>query len=507
MTPARPTRQLLIGLDAMEWSLVSRWMNEGRLPSFRSIADRGVHACLESTARALPDTAWPALYTGMNPAKLGKYFYVQYDAATASLRYMTDEEIRAVPFWQRLDAAGVRAGVVDVPHLPPGVLSAGFSVTNWGAHDNVHHTTATPPALALEIGARFGSHPVEDCEKFETTVRSRRLLRARLLEGIAAHGRLFQWLIATRPWDVFFGVFSASHCAGHHFWSDMETPGRNRSEIGSTVEDVYRAIDREVGALLDLAGDDTRVMLVAAHGMGPLRHASWNLNQILDLVGLSGRSSTDADRRTHVAPFNPWRTLRMAAPSRWQYAIKERLPKAWQDYLLFLWYSGGRQFAGRRAFAIPHNDIVGAIRVSVKGREPDGLVAPGAEYERLLDDIEQALQALTDPATGRGVVANVIRPQREFRGRFSNDLPDLCVRWNADFEWNAVESPRFGVLRLRKLDSRTGSHTPHGFLLARGPGFPSGRALAGRSIYDIAPTVLEGAGVVIPAEMDGTPLV
>ena len=506
MAPGIPIRQLLIGLDAMEWSLVSKWMAAGKLPSFRRIAENGVHGRLASPARALPDTAWPALSTGMNPAKLGKYFYVQYDPETAGLRYARDAEIRATPFWTRLDAVGVRAGVVDVPHVLAGVMSQGFSVTNWGTHDNVHHTRASPPPLEKELRARFGTHPLEDCEKFDTSRRSRVELRARMLEGIGAHGRLFRGLMTTEAWDVFFGVFAASHCVGHHFWGAMDSA----DDPGETVEEVYRAVDREVGALAELAGHDTRVMLVAAHGMGPLRHASWNLNQILDLLGLSGRASAVSavpGLHTHDAPFNPWRTLRMAVPSRWQYAVKERLPKSWQDYLLFLWYSGGRRFAGRRAFAVPHNDIVGAIRVSVQGRDRDGLVAPGAEHEALLNAIEEALTSLTDPESGRSVVADVIRPQREFSGPFAEQLPDLCVRWNAGFEWHAVQSPRFGVLRLRKLDSRTGSHMPHGFLVARGPGFPAGVTLEGCSVYDIVPTILQGAGVAIPDELDGRPIV
>ena len=30
-------RQLLIGLDAMEWKLVTKWASEGKLPTFRRL--------------------------------------------------------------------------------------------------------------------------------------------------------------------------------------------------------------------------------------------------------------------------------------------------------------------------------------------------------------------------------------------------------------------------------------------------------------------------------------
>ena len=245
MAPGIPIRQLLIGLDAMEWSLVSRWMAAGRLPSFRRIAENGVQGRLASPARALPDTAWPALSTGMNPAKLGKYFYVQYDPETAGLRYAPDAEIRATPFWTRLDAAGVRAGVVDVPHLLPGVMSRGFSVTNWGTHDNVHHTRASPPALEKEIRARFGTHPVEDCEKFDASRRSRGELRARDARGHRrarpavswvdddrAVGRLFRRLLQLR---IASGIISGGP------WTRRTIPARplKRSTGQSTARSAH----------------------------------------------------------------------------------------------------------------------------------------------------------------------------------------------------------------------------------------------------------------------------
>ena len=76
-TTRKMTRQLLVGLDAMEWSLVTRWANEGKLPAFRRLIEQGTRAELATTAAQLPDTVWACLYTGVNPAKFEKFFYVR----------------------------------------------------------------------------------------------------------------------------------------------------------------------------------------------------------------------------------------------------------------------------------------------------------------------------------------------------------------------------------------------------------------------------------------------
>jgi predicted AlkP superfamily phosphohydrolase/phosphomutase len=156
---------------------------------------------------------------------------------------------------------------------------------------------------------------------------------------------------------------------------------------------------------------------------------------------------------------------------------------------------------------LPNNDSVGAIRISVAGRDQDGLVEPGAEYDEVCRDLSAAFRELTDPETGRKLVLRVTLTHEEFRGPFLDRLPDITVLWDQSFSWDAVHSPRFGTLRVRRQDARSGSHTTHGFALMRGPGVAAGLVLEGHSIYDIAATILDWAGVDAPAHFDGLPFV
>ena len=502
-------RQLLIGLDAAEWNLIVQWAGAGKLPTFHRLMVQGVRAELSTTAEQLPDTVWASLYTGSNPAKFEKFFYVQYDGSTGDLRHVPDDAIRRAPFWDYLSQAGCRVGIVDAPKFPLSKTVNGFQLTNWGAHATKTARASTPPSLLSEIETRFGEHPVGDCDAVDDKPKSLEKLRQHVLDGVRLRGRMTRSLMQERPWDVFFAAFSETHCIGHHFWRGIDA-GHPRYEetraagLADTLEQVYVAIDREIGEMLALAGDDTLCMVFAAHGMGPIYHASWNLPEILHLLGYGNdRPGSGAARASRKGRINPWRILKMVMPGKLQYAIKALLPSALKDELLFRWYAGARKWKGCRAFSIPNNDSVGAIRISVRGRDKDGIVAPGREYDSICRDIANALYELTDPKTGRPVVRRVTLSREEFHGPFVDQLPDLTVLWDQSFPWEALHSPRFGTLDLRRQDGRSGGHSSHGFVLAVGPGVPAGVEMQRRSIYDIAPTILEAAGVTRPDDLDG----
>lgn len=509
---ANVSRQLVVGLDAMEWSLVEQWANQGKLPTFRRLIEQGARAELTTTAAQLPDTVWACIYTGSNPAKFEKFFYVQYDARTMGLRNVPDDAIHRKPFWEYISAAGQRVGICDVPKFPLSKSINGFQFTNWGAHATKTARVSSPPSLIQELDARFGRHPVGDCDKFDAKPDSLRELRQRVLDGVRAHGEVFRWLMREQQWDLFFAGFSAAHCIGHHFWHgvDGSHPRHDesvRDDFAGSMEQVYQAVDREIGEMLELVDPTTRVMIVSGHGMGPIFHASWNLPEMLDLWGYGAKpaSRISTTEKPNQAKVNPWRILKMIVPGPVQYAIKGMLPKFAQDQLLFLWYRGGKNWKGCRAFAIPNNDSVGAIRVSVKGRDRDGVVERG-DYEAVCRDIANALYELRDREGGRPLVKQVTLTHENFHGPFLEQLPDLTVLWDQSFAWDTVYSPRFGTLQIRQQDARTGGHSSHGFVLMTGPGVPSGVQLPQGSIYDIAPTVLQAANVPIPQDMDGTPL-
>ena len=514
---AAPPRQLVFGLDAAEWMLVERWAREGKMPAFAALMERGAHGVLSTTAGQLPDTVWSCIYGGRNPATFEKHFYVQYDAATRDLRHVKDDAFTKRPFWDILSDAGRTVGVVDAVKFTTSPSLNGFQLTNWGAHATKAPRSSLPAGLFAEVERKFGLHPVQDCDKVDSDKPAQlRELRQWCIDGVRLRGEMNRWLMKERAWDDLFLCYSEPHCIGHHYWHWLDDTHPRHGEndthgLSDSIEAVYRAMDEEIGKTIELAGDDTRVMIVAGHGMGPLYHASWNLEEILDRLGF-GRDGAPApadanagDRDTgNKGKTNFWRMLKMTLPGKLQYAIKSVLPEAVQDELLFRWYAGKRDWKGRRAFPVPNNDAVGAIRVSVKGRDKDGVVPP-EQHRAVIEEIKGAIEELEDPKTGRKVADEVVILRDRYDGDHLEGLPDLTIHWDSTFPWDTLRSPRFGTLEIVNQDGRTGSHTSRGFVIAAGPGVPAGTVLEGHSIYDVAPTILATAGLPVPDDMDGAP--
>ena len=172
--------------------------------------------------------------------------------------------------------------------------------------------------------------------------------------------------------------------------------------------------------------------------------------------------------------------MRELVPNRWRHWVKQRLPLALQDWLTTFWRVGRVDWSATRAFCLVA-DVQGYVRLDLRGREAEGIVAPGDEYDRLGAEIAAGLSTFVDGASGMPVVHEVVRADRLYQTGARRDLlPDLIVQWarTPRAPERSVRSPRYGAIALplpgKNADGRSGNHRPHGFLLAAGPGVGAG---------------------------------
>src|SRR5262245_41492769 len=73
--PARKAARkvFVIGFDGMDPTLSKKYMDEGKLPNLKKLADAGTFRKLETTQPSESPVAWSSFATGVNPGKHNIY--------------------------------------------------------------------------------------------------------------------------------------------------------------------------------------------------------------------------------------------------------------------------------------------------------------------------------------------------------------------------------------------------------------------------------------------------
>ena len=490
------TKVLFICLDAAERDLVLEWADAGILPNIKALRQRS----LWGDAPALPGLGsgalWPSFATGVNPSRHGRYFSTYMRQGTYGLyKYQIDQDDWR-PFWQTLSQAGRKVAVINVPKDQLCKDMNGLHITNWCVHDEFQ-TRIWPAEEEKEIIGRLGKDPVGMCDHYGSGEKDMTALKERLFERIAKKGDLACRYLDQGGWDLFLMTFDETHCVGHRTWH-LHDPGHPLHDpglvlqIGDPVRDVYIAIDAQIGQILERAGPETAVILFCGTGMGP----NYSGNHLLDDILSRLEESRPTFGRVLLRPARMiWTKI---VPPNLRARLRSKTIQVERALITSDW-------ARRKSFAVPHNDISGAIRINMVGREPNGRVRPGAELEAFCAQLTRDLMELENLNTGKPLVEQVVRTADLFKGDHAGDFADLFVVWDRTGPVTTVGSPKIGKLTRAATGIRTGDHTPHGLFAAFTPGLAAGHREEPFSILDIAPTVASLLGVPLP-DVEGKPI-
>ncbi len=146
--PVRRTKErvVIMGFDGMDPTLARKFMDEGKLPNLKKLAESGTFSKLETTQPSESPVAWASFATGVNPGKHNIYDFLVRDFDT----YMPDlGGVKREPpsflwgffptkrpkvtstrggtsFWVHAGASGVKSVVLTVPMtFPPEEIAHG----------------------------------------------------------------------------------------------------------------------------------------------------------------------------------------------------------------------------------------------------------------------------------------------------------------------------------------------------------------------------------------------
>jgi len=484
---------LVLGLDGASFDLLTPLVASGVMPELGRLMAAGGHGELRSTFPPVTPTAWASFMTGKNPGKHGIMGFRGAPRGYAAGDFVNARHLRARTLWDLCGEHGLRVGAMSVapayPLRPVNGFIIGCMLTPPGATDIIQ-----PRELQPLLGDDFEISREPPQQFLAADAQYRRLcldyvhaIRRMGEKRLAAALRLMR----ARPCDLTTVVFYEPDRLQHRFWRHLVGVGPDgvdpavRDEIAEAARAVYRDLDGAIGELVRAAGPDAVTFIVSDHGFGLPPTRLVHVNRWLASHGFLHLHRTTRLRRKLVR--------RLPDRLRRRYDTIENVYVSWRR---------------SAAWCDPIETRSGGVWLNVRGRQPQGRIAPGSEYERVREEIRDGLADLRDGA--QPVFGLVARREDVYRGPMTQLAPDLLLYTHPS---HAV---RFNGLRV-ELRARspfadfaeygfTGAHDPRGIYVAAGPGIaPLGRGPS-RPIEALAPTILSLLGVPIPDGMDAEPM-
>jgi len=505
-------RILVVGLDGVPLDLIEPWMRAGELPTLLRFLRQGVVGHLRSTMPPTSAPSWSSFMTGKHPGKTDIYDFLYRAPGTYHFPPVNASLRDGRELWEILSEVGYRVGVLNVPLTYPVKPVNGFMVSGWmtpyTARDYVY-----PRELGGELRQALGDYriyPTMTC----TVGRERQCLEASI-ELLEMRTRTALYMLGRERWDLFVTVIFDTDRLLHQLWHtlDPEHPwhkgtapdGPNNAGI---VLEYFRHIDHCLGQLFDAAGDETTKIVMSDHGMGSAHNFVVLNNWLLERGFLALRRTPwtgvkHALFRAGITLRNVHKLANLLGLAK--HAEYKGLYST--DWLLKLAFLSFNDVDWSNSLAYSFGRHYGPVYLNVRGREPQGIVEPGAEYERVREQIISAAMEFCYPQTGRRMVGRVLRREEVYHGPHVEHAPDLILI-PADPRDIFFGLADFGSNRVVDTVYRySGMHRDHGMLLMMGSQVSAGATVEGATIADLTPTLLHLMGQPIPEDMDGRALV
>ncbi len=505
---------LVVGWDGACFELVAPLLEEGALPNLSSILEKSAHRRLLSTVPPVTFPAWTSFMTAASPGHHGIPDFSLRPDHSYSIRFVNGSYRRVPTIWRLMSEAGRRVGVYALPATYPaeplhGLQVCGFD-TPFGTGRGANF--CYPGGLIAKLERRYGAIAVDGPSQSRLGQGWYEDALAQMLSTIELRTDIVCDLLSQEEFDCFCVHFGESDTVAHHFWQfcDRGSPRYRPGDLGASIADIYRALDRALGRLLKAVPDGSSVMLVSDHGSGGAsdRVLFWN-RWLADegFLRFSG-SSAMGDRVLTAAR----KVALRAVPESVQARLFGRLRNA----------AGVLESASRfhsidwqrtRVFSEELN-YYPALWINRRGREPCGTVAATA-VEPLIDELSGRLREWRDPIDGGPVVERVMRREDLFDGPYADLAPDIILRLRDPDGYSYCAMPTRGGAEksaLRRMTeaemtgergtTMSGSHRPYGMCALATPEVRPGRYEDG-TLPDAGATVLAVMGLGPGASADG----
>jgi predicted AlkP superfamily phosphohydrolase/phosphomutase len=496
---------VVIGWDGATWDLLSPWLAEGQLPHLAQLIENASIGTLRSTILPLSPAAWTTIVTGQNPGKHGVFDWFERKEGSYDVEYVHTGRIAAKPIWEYLNSDGKRIGVFGLPMIYPAVPVDGFMVSGMAAPSSTAKDFLFPASLSAELEEQLGPFILAEKEVYKYG-READYLRS-LLDWMEYQKNVVRYLIETKPCDIYIIVFMQSDHAQHKLWRYLDPDFPNYdpdhdAQYKDALLRVYQSLDEILGELVVLLGNDTHLMLMSDHGAGPCYGVMYVNRWLHEERLLTLKKGLSSDIKSWLAQRNVMlRFYRFVSKMGFGW-LANLVSKPARNKLLSTFLSfDDVDWMRTKAYS---RGAFGQIYINLEGREPQGIVKPGEEYDQIVSDIMFKLSRLKHPKTGENLITDIHARAEVIEGPYLECAADILFSVQGYLYQTAV---KFGVENKDILGESeyedSGTHRPDGILVMTGPGIKPGVNIESASVADVTPTMLALAGTPVPLYLDG----
>ncbi len=498
----------VLGLDGATFDLIRPWSDQGQLPTLQRLMQTGAWGELRSTIPPMTAPAWTSFATGKNPGKHGLFDWIHRHRDSYDVSPLTAQHISEPTLWSLLSAAGRRVCVFNVPMTYPPQPVNGLMISGMPA-PSTQVTITHPESLLHEIQEATGEYLLYPDPGQAYSDAGVDAFLQRLYDTTERRLRVLEYLRGRDDWDFFMLVLNGTDTVQHAMWKYMSAahplhdPAK-APKYGQAILDYFKYVDQALGRIVDSLDDDTVLVIMSDHGFGPF-HKFIHVNNWLRTQGwLKIKRAPVAMLKAGLfrLGFAPMKIYDLLMRFGLGALKREVVRGKGQGLLKALFLSFDEvDWSRTKAYSLGN---VGQIFLNVRGREPQGTVEPGAEYEALRDEIIAQLKTLRDPRTGEPVVEQIYRREEIYTGPAFERAADILFI-PTRMEYFGFGEYEFGSNQVIEAMKRgiSGTHRMNGVLMLYGKPIQPGMVVSGASLYDLAPTILHLMGEGVPTDMDG----
>ncbi|MHA1789215.1 MAG: alkaline phosphatase family protein [Candidatus Helarchaeota archaeon] len=448
---------IVIGLDCAVPDLVfNKFIND--LPNLRYLIDHGISAPMRSSDPPITIPAWLIMCTGVDAGFLGLYgFRHRLNNSYTDIWIANTQKVKMQKVWDILGDFGLKSCLIGIPPSYPIKRNEGWTISCFITPDTTKQYTH-PKELKQEIEALVGEYMFD--VEFRTDLKDK-LIKG-LFEMTKRRHKVIKYLLKEKPWDFFMFVEIGLDRVQHAFWKffDEKHIRHKPGKYSKVIPDYYRLLDKQIGEILDLIDDDTKVLVVSDHG-GKAMSGCFCINEWLIKEGYL------------VLRNYPQKMTRL-----------EECDIDWSKTKAWGW---GGYYA--------------RIFFNVKGREPQGIIDPENLEQEKMELIEKIMQ-IKDP-NGR-IMKNEVYEPKDLYKIVKGDPPDLMVYFD-DLYWRSAGTIGHNKLFLEENDTGPDDlvHDYYGIFILYDPKIKKKIRLDKVSIFDISPTILNIFDLDVPGYMKG----